>query len=142
MPVVDTAGQHEPETLYRLDGLMARVMDQDVLPVLLTLRVMQPPSESGRLLFAWPGVGVRKPKGPPVGIDLLVSHGNNWVWAFEVKKNAARLEHEQLDKLITASGELHARPSIAALEGDFPDQFVEKVKRAGGHVFTAKQLLA
>lgn len=64
LPVVDQSGAKEPDSFYRLDGLMARIMDQDILPVLLTLRATRPPAGSTELFFAWPGVEVSKGDHP------------------------------------------------------------------------------
>jgi hypothetical protein len=140
MPVVDESGRREPELFYRLDGLMARVMDQDILPVLLTLRAVRPPPESSDLFFAWPGVEVKKGEDPEVDIDLLVSNGSA-VWAFEVKQNATGLKAPQLRRLMETAAALGARPGIAAAEGEFAPELVERVLEASGQVLTGAQLL-
>jgi hypothetical protein len=142
LPVVDKSGRQEPELFYRLDGLMARMMDQDVLPVLLTLRALKPPQERGELFFGWPGVEVKKGTLPKVDIDLLVSSGASRVRCFEVKKNAGGLKAYQLDKLLTACSDLGASPGLAAIEGAFPDELAAKVREAAGQVLTAEQLFA
>jgi hypothetical protein len=139
-PVVDESGRHEPQLHYRLDGLMARAMDQDVLPVLLTLRAIRPPPEHSELLFAWAGVDVKKGDGPNVDIDLLVALGTV-VWCFEVKQNATGLKARQLHRLLAAAAALEARPGIAAAEGEFAPELVRTVEAAGGRVLTGTQLL-
>ncbi|MHB8696187.1 MAG: hypothetical protein ACYDHH_33665, partial [Solirubrobacteraceae bacterium] len=141
LPVVDESGQHEPQLRYRLDGLMARAVDQDVLPVLLTLRAARPPVDHPDLFFAWPGVEVTKDGAAPVDIDLLISNGNI-VWAFEVKQNATGLKAPQLRRLMEAAAALGARPGIAAAEGEFAPELVERVLEASGQVLRADQLLA
>jgi len=145
LPVVDQSGTKEPDAFYRLDGLMARIMDQDILPVLLTLRATRPPAGSPELFFAWPGVEVSKGDRPKFDIDLVVSHGTNMdgtsnVWCIEVKKTATSIGDRQLRRLLNVAAELEARPGIAAMQGEFPEEFVQSVLKAGGQVLTAQQL--
>jgi hypothetical protein len=140
MPVTDNSGRAEAACYYRLDGLMARAMDQDVLPVLLTLRAVRPPAEQPTLFFAWPGVEVTAGAGKPVDIDLLVSDGHN-VWCFEVKQNATGLNQAQFRKLLDVATKLKARPCIAAVDGAFPPDFSDRVQQAGGRVLTGNELL-
>lgn len=138
-PVADASGQREPEMLYRLDGLMARAMDQDVLPVLLTLRALRPP-DSAALFFAWPGVELAADGADPVDVDLVVSDGTT-VWCYEVKNNANGLRQKQLRRLLALAARIGARPGIAAAEGTFDAALVEQVRTANGRVLTAAELL-
>ena len=46
----------EPPTAYRLDGLVARAMGQDIVPVLLTLRYFLNRRESSGGGHWWPGL--------------------------------------------------------------------------------------
>ncbi|HSZ12869.1 MAG TPA: hypothetical protein VK790_02420 [Solirubrobacteraceae bacterium] len=140
LPVVDESGNREPANLYRLDGLTARVMDQDILPVLLTLRAVRPAPQQADQFFAWPGVELAKSNGNPVDIDLLVSNGTT-VWCYEVKNNATGLKSTQLRRLIDLASEIDARPGIAALEGEFSQELSQKVAEANGRVLTANDLL-
>jgi hypothetical protein len=147
LPVVDESGKKEPDFFYRLDGLMARIMDQDILPVLLAVRALRPPAETGELFFAWPGVEVSKGDRPKCDIDLVVSHGTNVnstsnVWCIEVKKTAASLGGKQLARLLEVATELEARPGIAAMQGEFPEELARPIIEAGGRVLTADQLFA
>ncbi len=141
LPVVDESGEREPEHLYRLDGLMARVMDQDVLPVLLTLRAVRPAPEQPALFFAWPGVELQHGEGPKVDVDLLVSDGNT-VWCYEVKNNATGLARTQVTRLLAIAAAAGARPGIAALEGEFDQDLAGLVTQAGGRVISRDGLLA
>jgi hypothetical protein len=147
LPVVDQSGAKEPDAFYRLDGLMARIMDQDILPVLLTVRATRPPTGGTELFFAWPGVEVSKGGRPKFDIDLVVSHGTNPdgtcnVWCIEVKKTATSLAEGQLRRLLDVASELGARPGIAAMQGEFPGEFARSVLEVGGQVLTAQQLFA
>jgi hypothetical protein len=72
--VAEVSGRREPAVSYRLDGLMARVMDQDLLPVLLTLRALMPPDEGRDLYYAWPGLEFER-EDEIVEVDLLTSDG-------------------------------------------------------------------
>ena len=137
----------EPDHYYRLDGLMARIMDQDILPVLLAVRALRPPTDTGELYFAWPGVEVSKGDRPRFDIDLVVSHGTNAdgtsnVWCVECKKTATSLGEKQLSRLLEVAAELESRPGIAAVQGEFPEEFARAVLEAGGHVLTAERLFA
>lgn len=68
VPVVGPTGVPEAEMHYRLDGLAARVMDQDVLPVLLAL----PAFRVQGLFFCWPGVHFKRDdKVMDVGPSIL-----------------------------------------------------------------------
>jgi hypothetical protein len=140
LPVVDESGEREPEHLYRLDGLMARAMDQDVLPVLLTLRAVRPAPEQPKLFFAWPGVELGQGEAPKVDVDLLVSDGSS-VSGYEVKRNAAGLGRAQLRRVMEVLSRAGARLGIAALEGEFDQQLVEQVAQANGRVLTRQDLL-
>ena len=51
------AGPDEPRLTYQLDPLMARAMDQDLLPVLLTLRHLYSPAGGATGAF-WPGLDI------------------------------------------------------------------------------------
>ena len=134
-----TSGAAEPEVSYQLDGLMARAMDQDVLPALLTLRAVKPPPNHAGLFFAWPGVEVAD-AGKPTDIDLLVSDGST-VHCFEVKQTGSSLEDAQLRGLLEVAQRLKARPGIAALDGEFDAALAEKVRGAGGRVLTGTDLV-
>jgi hypothetical protein len=56
LPIAEPNGRREQAVAYRLDGLMARVMDQGLLPVTLTLRALGPPDEVRDLFFGRPGL--------------------------------------------------------------------------------------
>ncbi len=145
LPVVDESGKKEPDFFYRLDGLMARIMDQDILPVLLTMRALRSPAQTGQLFFAWPGVEVWKDASRKFDIDLVVSRGTNMdgisnAWCIEVKKTAESLGEKQLARLLEAADQLEARPGIAATQGEFPEELSRRVIEAGGTVLTAQQL--
>jgi hypothetical protein len=139
LPVVDSSGRREPATTYRLDGLMARAMDQDLLPVLLTLRAMRPPPGASELFFAWPGLEFRQGEAV-VETDLLTSDGDR-VWIGEVKNNAASLADQQVDRLLELAHGTRARPVIAGLEGQFPEALVTKVRESGGQILVGPDLL-
>jgi hypothetical protein len=139
LPVVDESGRREPELMYRLDGLMARAMDQDVLPVLLALRALRPERGLTELFFAWPGVKFTR-EGTTVDIDLLVSNGET-AWCVEAKNNATGLGEAQLHKVMDVAKRLGALPGIAAVEGSFDPALAEKVESAGGRVLTGENLL-
>jgi len=137
LPLADPDGRREAGTRFRLDGLMARAMDQDLLPVLLALRSICRFFD-GYAFSAWPGVELTCAERA-VDVDLL-AHGP-WTACFEVKSSAASLATEQLDKLITLSKRLDARPCIAALTGNFAEHHVAEVRQRGGLVLEREELL-
>lgn len=140
LPAAEASGRKEPPVTYRLDGQMARVMDQDLLPVLLTLRALMPPDEVRDLYFAWPGLEFEN-GNDRMDVDLLTSDGENVV-ATEVKSNAAGLGREQLDDLLTFCEAVGAKPCIAALEGTFDAELADLVQQAGGRTLHRTELLA
>jgi Holliday junction resolvase len=92
------------------------------------------------VFFAWPGLefsGV----GAKTDADLVVSceHG---IYCCEVKATAGGLSELQLDKLLVLSDQLKAKPAIAALEGEFGEQQVERIRERDGAVFKRAELLA
>lgn len=142
MPVVDASGTREPEAYYKLDGLMARAMDQDVLPILLTLRAARPPRDQTQLFWAWPGVEIDMRDGQPaIEVDLVVSTGQN-VWFYEAKQTAHNLSAAQIRRLIELATALGARPGLAAVQGEFVPELVEEVLNAGGMVVTEDRLFS
>jgi hypothetical protein len=139
LPVAAGGGRREPAVSYRLDGLMARVMDQGLLPVILTLRRLMPPDEARDLYFAWPGLEFERGE-EVMEVDLLTSDGENVV-AAEVKSDAAGLDREQLDRLLELCDAVGAKPCIAALEGTFNAELAELTQRGGGRVLHGSGLL-
>lgn len=136
LPVTDPSGVERP-THYRLDGLMARAMDQDLLPVLLALNALrtgEPP-----LRAAWPGIEITGPGGTSE-YDLIVSDGEN-VWVTECKSRASGLPRAQLDGLLAFCRRQRARPVLAALDGQFPADQREPVLKLHGKVLERRQLL-
>jgi hypothetical protein len=131
----------EPPTHFQLDGLMARVMDQDVLPVLLALRALRRTFGSGEQpSYAWPGVEFDI-SGRKTDVDLLFYAGGP-VICCECKRNAATLTDDQLDGIIGLCERLRCRPALAAAENEFADTQCERVLAADGVVLHATELLA
>jgi hypothetical protein len=142
MPVVDASGKREPEAYYKLDGLMARAMDQDILPILLTLRAARPPRDQTHLFWAWPGVEIdMRDDQPPIEVDLIVSTGQD-VWCYEAKQTAQNLTAKQTERRFALAAALGARPGFAAVQGAFAPALVEQVLSAGGLVFTEDRLFS
>lgn len=138
LPIID-AGSNEPPTTYQLDGLMARIMDQDILPVLLTLRAFRRKLGMPDLFFCWPGVEFQR-GADEVETDLLVSAGDQ-VYVSEVKSTADNLDQEQLNALLALAEGTGARPVIGGLNGSFDPTIAAAVESAGGHVFERAELL-
>lgn len=142
LPMVDASGTKEPETVYRLDGLMARVMSQDILPVLLALRAFGALSPASESFAAWPGLLFeRHTDRRQTETDLVVSFGGT-VFCCEVKKTARTLKEEQFSELLELCAELQARPALAALNGEFPKRMVNEILVRGGRVIGREALLS
>ena len=141
VPIAGKGGRTEAPLAYRLDGLAARVMDQDLLPVLLTLRESYRLLGQGRLFFGWVGIEfLRKEDGKRTDADLVVSDGEH-VWLFEVKSNAAGLGGEQLNDLVQLAAQLEARPCLSALVGSFTQDQIATIESASGLIFGSDQLV-
>lgn len=142
MPIVDGSGEKEPDVMYRLDGLMARAMDQDVLPVLLALRAFVPSAHDARPFSAWPGLEfTAHEQRNGTDVDLLVSYGDT-VFCCEVKTSASGLGSRQLDGLLQVCDRLNARPAVAALHGTFSAHTVKAITSRRGRILDADVLLA
>ena len=139
LPVAEAGGRQEPGMRYRLDGLMARVLDQDVLPVLLTLAAFRRRAGGSDLFFAWPGIEFANSSGK-TDVDLLVSYGGT-VYCCEVKARAAGLHDAQLADLLDVASKLNAKPALAALDGEFAANQMQTVAARGGVVFLRDALL-
>ena len=106
----------------------------------LTLRAARKRLGLSPLFHAWPELNVLPPgEKKRFNIDLLASTGRD-VWCCEVKVTATSLKQDQFDRPIKVSSQLGARPSIAALNGEFDPEFVRKVNEAHGQVFTGADL--
>jgi DNA-binding MarR family transcriptional regulator len=137
LPVLDEGQQHERPSVYRLDGLMGRAMDQDLLPVLLALRALL--KNSGPPRAVWPGLEFTGGENPSEQ-DLLISNGQE-VWVAECKLSAEGLPDGQLHGLLQFA-ELHeATPVVAALTGSFSETQRTKVLGREGLVLERGDLL-
>jgi hypothetical protein len=138
---VSAGGGQEPAMQYRLDGLTARIMDQDTLPVLLALRAFRRLLGGAGLFFAWPGVAfTRNEHGAAVDADLLVS-AQGTIFCCEVKTTATSLDDSQLDGVLKLAERLKARPALAALTGEFPETHRAAVFERGGRILERADLL-
>lgn len=141
LPVV-AANHGESPTAYRVDGLMARVLERHILPVILTLRALRSPQRGGQgLNHAWPGMIFSREGQADTDVDLLLSDGNR-VLATECKLDARSLGSDQIEKLLTFAKDVDAQPVIAALNGEFSEGIAQPITDAGGLVLTRQALLA
>jgi hypothetical protein len=139
LPVLDEDGRTERPPVYRLDGLMARAMDQDLLPVLLTLRACSP-ADPSTVRAAWLGLEFRSAGSEkPKELDLLTFDGNA-VTVAECKASAS-IHDRQLRDLLDLAARYEARPVIAALAGKFKAAHRNAVIERGGAVFERSDLL-
>ncbi len=139
---VAAANLGESPTAYRVNGLMARVLERHILPVILTLRALRNPKRGGQgLTHVWPGIIFSKDGQPDTDVDLLLSDGQRLL-AAECKLDARSLGSDQARKLLAFARHVDAQPVIAALNGEFGDEVTKPIADAGGVVFTRQQLLA
>lgn len=131
-------GPSEIQLSYRLDGLMARAMDQDLLPVLLALKALRPQVEE-RPWSAWPGL-IFKKESAETDADLLIAADP--ILLVECKSHAEGLTKAQLDKVLELSDDLGVQPGLAALEGQFTAAQRERVERKNGRVLVGSDLTA
>ena len=139
LPVI-AAGGAEASTAYRLDGLMARLMDQHVLPVILTLRALRDPARWTTPAHIWPGVLFHAEGEKEFDIDLLASDGTT-VFAAECKLDGRGLKLAQLRRLLSFAGRVGATPVVAALAGEFSARVRREVERRDGLVLERRELL-
>lgn len=139
LPVLDPSGERETPPVYRLDGLMAWVMDQDLLPVMLCLRALLERAPVPRGI--WPGVEFKYPAGQDCEQDLVLSNGST-VWIAECKSRAEKLSTKEALALVEFCKEFEAVPVIAAPKGSFSARAREVVEDARGLCLGADALLA
>lgn len=138
LPVLDSGERGELPVSYQLDGLMSRAMDQDLLPVLLTLAASIP-TEPLSIQAAWLGLEFDSATGQTEH-DLLISTGQE-VSVAECKATAS-ISREQLRALLRFAAEHKARPMLSALSGSFTRQQRDAIAEQGGLVFERTQLLS
>lgn len=140
LPVSSSGGMSEPSVHYRLDGLMARVMDQDVLPVLLAVRTIRKRMQSGHGVSTWHGV-VFDSGSTCIDVDVLAYNGDHIVFC-ECKDNGSTLTDAQFDGLCDLAADLSARPALACLRGSFSDEQRDVVTSHGGFVLGPSELFS
>lgn len=139
LPVLDSSKERERPPVYRLDGLMAWVMDQDLLPVMLCLRSLL--GRSGKPKGVWPGVRFKGPGDRDCEYDLVLSNGAT-VWVAECKLRASGLSDLELDRLIEFCRRFDSVPVIAAPNGGFAASQRSSIEAVGGLALEADDLLA
>jgi hypothetical protein len=124
LPAIEGAG--EAPLAYRLDGLVARAMDQDLVPVLLTLRHLLARYGTGPNVVWWPGLDLYEhdSKQADHEIDLLIADRGE-LDACEIKKDANAVTREEAIALADLAERLVARPIIAAPNGHWRDEVTE-----------------
>ncbi|HEX3425156.1 MAG TPA: hypothetical protein VHT30_03430 [Acidimicrobiales bacterium] len=115
-------GPDEPRLAYQLDPLMARALDQDLMPVFLTLRHLYSAEGPGAAAF-WPGIEIseiERVEETKQDCDILLAQGGN-VTVCECKLSAPGLSVAQAQATLSLAGRLGARTIFAALEGTFSE---------------------
>jgi hypothetical protein len=119
-------GSEEPPLSYQLDPLMARAMDQDLLPVLLTLRYLSTPQGSSTTGAFWPGLVLFEPgrrEETERDCDVLVAQSGR-VTICECKKTAHNLTPRQTAQVLEVAKRLDAAAVFSAVEGEFSAEVI------------------
>jgi hypothetical protein len=118
LPAVEN-GQEAP-TAYRLDGLMARAMDQDIVPVLLTLRYLLRRPEASNHAHWWPGLDLYENDSIDADyeIDLLIADGGRLL-VCQVKRDAGGLTRDEAIRHFDLAHRLGGQPVLSAPAGDW-----------------------
>ena len=126
LPALD--GDLEAQLAYRRDGLMARAMDQDLVPVLLTLRHLLTRSAKPEDALHWPGLDLDygDPAAKPAEIDLLLASEGH-LFAAECKLEAANLAPPEAQKHLALAERLRAQAVFGALRGEWRSDVIELV---------------
>jgi hypothetical protein len=138
LPVVDRGERSEQPLHYRLDGLMAQAMDQDLSPSLLLVRRLA--AGNPRALY-WPGLDLFRggARDSEAELDLLLANGGQ-VLVGECKRRAEALTTEEVGRRAALSDELGARPVFAALDGGFAPEVRQAVADAAGYLLDRQRL--
>jgi hypothetical protein len=138
LPVVDRGKRDEQPLHYRLDGLMAQAMDQDLAPALLLVHRLA--ASSPRALY-WPGLDLFRggSRDSVAELDLLLANGGQ-VLVGECKRRADALTTEEVKRRAALSDELGARSVFAALDGRFAPEVRQAVADAAGHLLDRQRL--
>lgn len=139
--VLDENGDGEAPQAYRLDGLAARIADQDLLPPLLGFHALRRHSPGlGSRNALWFGLELGGDGRWPHEVDLLTSDGQQ-VLVGEAKTRAERFTPDEAQKLLDVAARLHARPVAIALEGTFPSATLEMLHEANSVILDRTNLL-
>jgi hypothetical protein len=142
LTVLHFQARNRPVSRSPVDGLMARILERHILPVILTLRTLRRPERGGSSLnHIWPGMVFSTPGQPDTDVDLLMSDGIR-VLAAECKLDARTLNRNQTEKLVVFARAVNAQPIIAALNGDFAAEVRALITDNGGAALTRQDLLA
>jgi hypothetical protein len=125
-PLPATEGPVEAQTAYRLDGLMARIMDQDLVPVLLTVRHLLQRSQATLDAVYFPGLDLFEPqtRDPFAEVDILLADGGRLQIA-ECKSRAEAVTAALAAEHIALAARLGGVPVLAASDGEFPADIYE-----------------
>jgi hypothetical protein len=126
-PLPAIEGNKEAPTSYRLDGLMARVMDQDLLGTLLTLRLLLEQAVGGKGIAWWPGLELFEASALEAfaEIDLLFAVDGT-LTVCEVKADAAGADAQAITRLMELADRVGAKRLLAAPAGQW-DPAVEEL---------------
>lgn len=132
----------EPPTAYRLDAFVARIMSQDIVPVLLTLRHFFNRHQNETVGRWWPGLDLFE-SGSATNdqeIDLLYAEQGT-IWVCEVKRNANGMPLEQAEDLCALAGRLRAIPVLSAPAGDWGPEITDLAEKQNAVLLGASDLV-
>jgi len=127
-PLPAVSGARETPMSYRLDGLVARAMDQDLVAVLLTLRCLLRLEAVSADALWWPGLDLYEADATSNSfeVDLLVA-SDATIWVCEAKANAGALTREDALGHIRWSARIGGTAVFSAIEGDWREETLNLV---------------
>jgi hypothetical protein len=113
-------GTREARTGYRLDGLVARALDQDLLGALLVLRLLLERSAQAKSVAWWPGLELFELSSTSAvaEIDLLFA-ADGVLTVCEVKADAAGMDATAVTRFVELADRIGARRILAAPAGQW-----------------------
>jgi hypothetical protein len=115
----------EAATAYRLDGLVARAMDQDVVPVLLTLRYLLQRPDASWYAHWWPGLDLYENESTDADyeIDLLLADRERLL-VCEVKKDAGGVTRDAAVRHFELAKRVGGEPVLSAPTGAWRSEVI------------------
>ena len=142
-PLPAREGSHETRTGYRLDGLVARALDQDLLGTFLGLRFLLAQPTQAKTVAWWPGLELFElsSTAATAEIDLLFA-ADRVLTVCEVKSAASGVDEDAAGRLVELADRIGAKKMIAAPAGEWEPGVVEFCAKNNVALCGPEELLA